>query len=148
MIHTPQLITVCVCRSPICRLIAAEELWTLLDALREPVPAEVHQHLENISSLTTPLLVSYQYYCKVWICEGMYYYGIKKIGCAGAHAIEVSTQMTFPFSPSSSSSPPSLPSSHPSLVPSTVSVSHCWCFCCYWFCWSSAAQSWSGGWWA
>ena len=28
------------------------------------------------------------------ICEGMYYYGIKKIGCAGARAI---AQMTFPF---------------------------------------------------
>ena len=100
MLYTPQLFTVCVCRSPICRLIAAEELWTLLDALQEPVPAEVHQHLENISSSTTPLLVSYQYYCfyqGTWICEGMYYYGIKKIGCAGAHAIEVSTQMTFPF---------------------------------------------------
>ena len=52
----------CVCRSPICRLIAAEELWTLLDALQEPVPAEVHQHLENISSSTTPLLVCYQHY--------------------------------------------------------------------------------------
>lgn len=44
-------------RSPICRLIAAEELWTLLDALQEPVPEEVHQHLENISSSTTPLMV-------------------------------------------------------------------------------------------
>lgn len=41
-----------------CKLIAAEELWLLLDALQEPVPEEVHQHLENINTSTTPLLVS------------------------------------------------------------------------------------------
>ena len=58
----------CACRSPICRLIAAEELWTLLDALQEPVPAEVHQHLENISSSTTPLLVCHQHYYPY--CQG------------------------------------------------------------------------------
>jgi len=40
-----------------CRLIAAEDLWALLDALQEPVPAEVHQHLENINTSTTPLVV-------------------------------------------------------------------------------------------
>ena len=49
----------------------------------------------------------------------MYYYGIKKIGCAGAHAIEVSTQMTFPFS-----SPPSLFLSFlPPSVPPTLLLS-------------------------
>ena len=40
-----------------CKLIASEELWLLLDALQEPVPEEVHQHLENINTSTTPLLV-------------------------------------------------------------------------------------------
>ena len=40
-----------------CRLIASEELWLLLDALQEPVPEEVHQHLENINTSTTPLMV-------------------------------------------------------------------------------------------
>ena len=44
-------------RSPMCRLIAAEDLWALLDALQEPVPEEVHQHLENINASTTPLMV-------------------------------------------------------------------------------------------
>jgi hypothetical protein len=39
-----------------CKLIATEELWLLLDALQEPVPEEVHQHLENINTSTTPLL--------------------------------------------------------------------------------------------
>ena len=42
-----------------CKLIATEELWLLLDALQEPVPEEVHQHLENINTSSTPLLVSY-----------------------------------------------------------------------------------------
>ncbi|CAI8056730.1 hypothetical protein GBAR_LOCUS30905 [Geodia barretti] len=46
-------------RSPMCKLIATEELWLLLDALQEPVPEEVHQHLENINTSSTPLLVSY-----------------------------------------------------------------------------------------
>lgn len=36
-------------RSPICRLIMAEDLWALLDALQEPVPDEVHQHLETVT---------------------------------------------------------------------------------------------------
>lgn len=42
-----------------CKLIASEELWLLLDALQEPVPEEVHQHLENINTSTTPLLVGH-----------------------------------------------------------------------------------------
>ena len=46
-------------RSPKCKLIASEELWTLLDALREPVPEEVYQHLEHIATSSTPLLVCY-----------------------------------------------------------------------------------------
>ena len=50
-------------RSPMCRLIAAEDLWALLDALQEPVPEEVHQHLENINSSTTPLMVRRMRYC-------------------------------------------------------------------------------------
>ena len=46
-----------------CKLIASEELWLLLDALQEPVPEEVDQHLENINSSTIPLLV-----CHVCVC--------------------------------------------------------------------------------
>eukprot|EP00731_Ephydatia_muelleri_P029058 Em0020g702a len=45
-------------RSPICRLIVAEDLWALLDALQEPVPDEVHQHLETVT-LNTPFNTSY-----------------------------------------------------------------------------------------
>ena len=57
---------VCLCpRSPMCRLIASEELWLLLDALQEPVPEEVHQHLENINTSTTPLVVSVLFHLTV-----------------------------------------------------------------------------------
>lgn len=42
----------CMCRSPICKLIAAEDLFALMDALQEPVPGEVHQHLEAINAHT------------------------------------------------------------------------------------------------
>ena len=44
-------------RSPVCHLIAAEDLWALLDALQELVPVEVHQHWENINTSITPLVV-------------------------------------------------------------------------------------------
>ena len=50
-----------------CKLIASEELWLLLDALQEPVPDEVHQHLENINTSTTPLLVQYIVHVHVYI---------------------------------------------------------------------------------
>ncbi len=49
--------TYILCRSPVCRLIGPDEVWTLLDALQEQVPAEVHQHLETITLSSTPLLV-------------------------------------------------------------------------------------------
>ncbi|XP_019855613.1 PREDICTED: uncharacterized protein LOC100636670 [Amphimedon queenslandica] len=42
-------------RSPICKLISSEDLFALMDALEEPVPEEVHQHLETISSHSTPM---------------------------------------------------------------------------------------------
>lgn len=44
-------------RSPICRLIVSEDLWALMDALQQPVPEEVDQHLENIHTSSTPLMV-------------------------------------------------------------------------------------------
>ena len=46
-----------------CKLIASEELWLLLDALQELVPEEVHQHLENINTSTTPLMVCLKQSC-------------------------------------------------------------------------------------
>ena len=53
-----------------CRLIAAEELWALLDALQEQVPVEVHQHLETISVSTTPLMVCVCGCVCVSVCVG------------------------------------------------------------------------------
>ena len=47
----------CQPRSPICRLIVSEDLWALMDALQQPVPEEVDQHLENIHTSSTPLMV-------------------------------------------------------------------------------------------
>jgi hypothetical protein len=42
-------------RSPICKLISAEDLFALMDAMEEAVPEEVHQHLESVSLNTSPL---------------------------------------------------------------------------------------------
>ena len=44
-------------RSPLCKLIAAEDLFALMDALEEPVPEEVYQHLENIHAHEIPLVI-------------------------------------------------------------------------------------------
>ena len=44
-------------RSPICKLIVADDLWALMDALQEPVPEEVYQHLECTDLSNTPAMV-------------------------------------------------------------------------------------------
>ena len=37
-----------------CRLLASEDLFALMDALEEPVPDEVHQYLETVGSGNSP----------------------------------------------------------------------------------------------
>ena len=54
-------------RSPICRLIAAEDLFALMDALEELVPDEVHHYLGNVGSNST-MEVSYQHTCIYQTC--------------------------------------------------------------------------------
>jgi len=51
-----------------CRLIASEELWTLLDALQEHVPDEVYQHLDSLSTTSPQLLVSARVWLSAWGC--------------------------------------------------------------------------------
>ena len=59
-------------RSPMCRLIASEDLFALMDALEEPVPDEVHQYLGNGGSFGAIEVGVVSLYCRIIFRESIY----------------------------------------------------------------------------